>query len=160
MRCALLTVLAICAPMMAAALSCTPHSVQAAYHSAEADEARFIVVRGVLDFDAGQLPEVDFSNQDATPDMTRIPAQLNGHSLSGAGFKTPYAHRVTLEVACFGPWCAQPKSGDVVAFVELRESGSVVATDPCGGYLFGPPTPSMIRAIKRCFAGVFCTPPR
>jgi hypothetical protein len=147
--------------MTATALSCTPHSAEAAFLQAQADEARFVVVRGQLDFDAGKLPKVDYNDQGATPAMTRIKARITGQSLSRAGFSTPFDRQVTLAVACFGPWCAQPSSGgEVLAFIELHSDGDVIATNPCGGYLFGAPTPATLRSVQRCFADRSCKPPR
>lgn len=161
MRHAILAAVLACAPMTATALSCMPHSVEAAFLQAQADEARFVVVRGQLEFDANKLPKVDYNNQSATPAMTRIKARITGQSLSRAGFVTSFDKKVTLAVACFGPWCAQPNSeGGVLAFVELRNDGDVIATNPCGGYLFGAPTPAMLRSVQQCFAGRSCKPPR
>jgi hypothetical protein len=147
--------------MMAAALSCTPHSVEAAFKQAQDDEARFVVVRGQLDFDAGKLPKVDYNNQDATPAMTRIKARIKGQSLSRTGFSTPFDKQVTLAIACFGPWCANPSSGgEVLAFIELHSDGDVIATNPCGGYLFGAPTQATLRSVQRCFVGRSCELPK
>lgn len=156
-----LAVALACAPVAATALSCMPHSVEAAYLEAQASDAKFVVVRGSLDFNARKLPKVDYNNQQATPDLTRIDAKLTGMSLSDAGFNTPYSKPVTLAVSCFGPWCASVQQGsEVLAFVELGAQGNVIATNPCGGYLFGTPTPKMIRAVKSCFAGKTCAPLR
>lgn len=154
---ALLAVALALAPITADALSCMPHSVQAAFQQAQADEARFVVVHGVLDFDAKKLPKVDYNNQQATPEMTHIKAKLNGQSLSRTGFATPFSEQVTLAVACFGPWCARPSpQADALAFVELRDGAYVITTDPCGGYLFDAPTAAMLRAVQRCFSSKAC----
>lgn len=148
-------------PVAATALSCMPHSVEAAFLEAQADEALFIVVRGQLSFDDQKLPKVDFENQQATPEMTLIEAQFTGNSLSRNGFSTPFDRPVTLAVACYGPWCANVKdSSDVLAFVELDADGEVIATNPCGGYLFSNPTQKMISAVKACFGGKTCKPSR
>lgn len=148
-------------PVSAIALSCTPHSVEVAYQQADADEARFVIVRGSLDFDAGELPKGGVENQGSTVPLTRIKATLLGRALSKKGFSTPFNKPVTLEVACYGPWCARPQIGhDVLAFVEVAQDGGVIATDPCGGYLFNSPVPKMIRAVKSCFAGKTCKPLR
>lgn len=161
MRAWLFALLIAGAPVAAQALSCMPHSVEAAYTQAQTDDARFVIVRGRLDFDARQLPQVDYNNQQATPPLTLIDAKLTGSVLSARGFATPFSKPVTIAVACFGPWCARVQQGsEVLAFVELGAQGGTIATNPCGGYLFGTPTPQMIRAVKRCFAGGACQPLR
>ncbi len=150
-----------CAPVAAAALSCAPHSVEAAFLQAQAAEEQFVIVQGRLGFDAGQLPKVDYSKQQETPAMTLIDGELRGSSLSSAGFATPYQKPVTIAVACYGPWCSSAQKGtEVLAFVELGEDGNVISTNPCGGYLFTSPTQQMIRAIKSCFVGKACVPPK
>lgn len=147
------------APIQASALSCLPQSIEAAFTSADEAKAEYIIVRGALAFDTGALPEVDFSRQQETPPMTRIEAVLSGKSLTSAGFSVPFDQQVTLEVACYGPWCAKPLSGsDVLAFVEDGPDGFTVATNPCGGYLFDTPKPALIRKLEACFAGAECTP--
>lgn len=148
-------------PMAAQSLSCMPHTVETAFQRAQEEPARFIIVKGTLDFDEKGLPRVDYDNQAAAPPMTRITATLEGQSLSQAGFKTPYAREVALQVACFGPWCGSAQSGEeVLAFVELADGRDIVESDPCGGYLFTAPTAKMLKAVKRCFAGGACTPLR
>lgn len=148
-------------PVSAIALSCTPHSVEVAYQQADADEAHFVIVRGSLDFDAGELPKGGVENQGSTVPLTQIKATLSGHALSQKGFATPFNKLVMLEVACYGPWCARPQIGhDVLAFVRLAQGGGIITTNPCGGYLFNSPVPKMIRAVKICFAGMACKPIR
>lgn len=176
MKAAFLAALLALTPGVAAALSCMPHSVEAAFQQAQADDASFVIVRGVLDFDARALPKVDWDKQRATPELTLIDAELRGMSLTPDGFSLPFDKPVTLAVACYGPWCASAQQGsEVLAFVQLGGAGGasdvvaggasdvvaggasdVVATNPCGGYLFATPTPKMIRRVKACFAGKAC----
>ncbi|KEJ90868.1 hypothetical protein [Sulfitobacter donghicola] len=148
-------------PVSVAALSCTPHSVEAAYLEADGSEARFVVVKGQLEFDERKLPKADGGVNQTPPQTTRIKARLSGSVLSRKGFKTPFNKSVTLAVHCFGPWCASAQQGgEVLAFVEQSEAGDVITTNPCGGFLFHSPTPKMIRAVKGCFAGRSCKPLR
>lgn len=157
----ILAALVACAPVAASALSCMPHSVQAAFQQAQESDAKFLVVRGRLEFDAHQLPNMNRKDQRATPQETLIPARLKGTSLSAKGFSTPYNQDVTLSIACYGPWCASVQRGtEVLVFVEMGKGGNVISTNPCGGHLFGTPTPKMIRDVKSCFAGGACTPIR
>lgn len=158
MRCLLLAVVLL-VPQMAFALSCLPYSVESAFVQADEAEASYVVVRGSLSFDPRKLPKVDLERQGDTPPMTRIPAKLTGKSLSKDGFVLPFDREVTLAVACFGPWCAQvPHKTEVLAFVERGADGYVIATNPCGGFLFADPKPAMIKTVRACFAGQTCEP--
>ncbi len=160
MRVALLAALLAFAPVPVTALSCTPHSVQAAF--AQADEAKesYAIVQGQLDFDLSQVVD-KWGKNNPNPETLVIEAQLTGHSLSARGFVRPYAKSVELVLECFGPWCGQatPRK-PVLAFVELGAERDVIRTNPCGGYLFEQPSQKMLRAVKGCFAGKVCTPPR
>ncbi len=148
-------------PVAGVALSCRPHLVEAAFLEAQNSDARFVIVRGRLNFDVRKLPKVGYKNQRTTRDLTLINGKLTGTSLSEAGFNTPYSKPVTLAVSCYGPWCATVQQGsEVLAFVELGAQGNVIAINPCGGYLFGAPTQKMIRAVQSRFAGNACAPLR
>jgi len=160
MRIALLAALVALAPASVMALSCTPHSVQAAFAQAQAAKERYLIVQGQLDFDLSLVVD-KWGKHNPAPETLVIEAQLTGHSLSARGFKRPYAKSVELVLECFGPWCGQatPRK-PVLAFVELGAERDVIRTNPCGGYLFTQPTQQMLRAVKGCFAGGACTPPR
>jgi len=161
MKYLVLAALVACVPVTATALSCRPHSVVAAFQQAQASESQFVVVRGKLNFDVRKLPKVNYNNQGATPELTLIKAKLTGMSLSKTGFNAPFSKPVTLAVSCYGPWCVTVQQGtEVLAFVELGAKGNVVSTNPCGGYLFGTPTPRMIRSVTGCFSGKSCAPLR
>ncbi|MCX7566621.1 hypothetical protein OS189_09735 [Sulfitobacter sp. F26169L] len=161
MKAAVCAVMVSLAPVQALALSCMPHSIEAAFQRAKSDPAEFSIVKGVLEFDARKLPKAGYNKQKPSRDATRIKAAFTGASLSRKGFATPFSSPVTLSVACFGPWCASaPHGTEVLAFVEIGADGYVVSTNPCGGFLFDTPTPEMIDTVKRCFAGQRCQPPR
>lgn len=155
----LLIALALVLPQTAMALSCMPYSVETAYVEAREAKERYYVVRGALSFDPRKMPKVDLERQGDTQPMTHVPAELRGKALSKSGFAVPFDHDVTLAVACFGPWCADvPLKSDVLVFVRNTPEGYVIATNPCGGFLFADPNPAMIRAVKACFAGQRCVP--
>lgn len=156
MKTALLAVLLACAPVVVAALSCMPHSVEATYQAAQDSAQRYVVVQGQLDFDAGQLPKKRGKlDNDAKTVVLR--GRLTGASLSAAGFVTPYAKPVRVTLACFGPWCGAVTSGaQVLAFVEQGAGGPMVTVTPCGGDLFERPTRQMLRAVQQCFSGGAC----
>jgi len=152
--------LATLAPLPAAALTCLPHSVEATYQRADKAEEGFVVVQGRLTFDATALPDNGTGNQNP-PQMTRLPAQISGMALSEGGFDVPFEQPLTLEVACYGPWCGSAEEGDVLAFVEQSpQDGYLLESNPCGGNLFTAPKPAMIDQVKTCFAGGACTPAR
>ena len=139
------------------ALSCMAPDVAKTYaRAAEADES-YVVVRGRLTFDATQLPKTDWQNQQATPPHTPIAARITGQALSLTGFDLPFERDITLDVQCFGPWCAgaAPET-DYLGFLEQRETGYVLVLDPCGGMGFANPTPEMLDRVKTCFQGGPC----
>ncbi|MEX3316403.1 hypothetical protein [Sulfitobacter sp. PS-8MA] len=152
--------LAAFAPLPAAALSCLPHSVEATYQRADQAEESYVVVQGRLTFDASALPDNGTGTQ-SPPKLTRVPAQISGMALSKGGFDVPFEQPLTLEVACYGPWCGSVEEGDVLAFVERTpQDGYVLESNPCGGNLFTAPKPAMIDQVQSCFAGGPCTPER
>jgi hypothetical protein len=147
-----------CLPVSTFALSCMPHSVEAAFKQAQTDAATFVVVQGRIDFDSAQVP-AKRSRADPDPETTVINATLTGFSLSDEGFRTPYNKPVQVVLDCFGPWCANvQRGGQVLAFVQTGGGGRTISTNPCGGYLFDNPTLKMIRAARTCFSGGACIP--
>lgn len=156
----LLSVLAlVCAPLQALALSCLPPSVARSYLEADAAEDSYVVVKGYLQFDTRALPKTHATKQRKVPQMTHIPARLQGRSLSEAGFKLPFDRQVTLEVACFGPWCGgAPVKSEVLVFVRRDVDGFAIGLNPCGGFLFVQPKPAQIKQVERCRRGGTCTP--
>ena len=152
--------LAALLPLPALALTCLPHSVEATYQRAEKAEESYLVVHGRLTFDAGALPDNGTGTQNP-PKMTRVPARLSGMALSKGGFDVPFEQPLTLEVACYGPWCGSAEEGDVLAFVERSpQDGYLLESNPCGGNLFAAPKPAMLKQVQTCFAGGDCTPER
>ncbi|WP_415922211.1 hypothetical protein [Tateyamaria sp. SN6-1] len=151
-----LALLIALAPGLAEALSCTPWGVTDAYLSADASPRDHIIVRGALQFDERLWPQVDLNRQDETPPLTLIPGRIEGHAFSRNGPDVPFAIDVTVQVACFGPWCAGPAQGDVLAFVERTDDGHAVSFDPCGGTVFARPTADQIKAVTRCLKGRRC----
>ena len=152
--------LAALAPLPAMALTCLPHSVEATYQRANKAEESYVVVQGRLTFDAKALPDNGNGTQ-SPPKLTRVPAKISGMALSKGGFDVPFEQPLTLEVACYGPWCGSAEEGDVLAFVERTpQDGYVLESNPCGGDLFTAPKPAMIDQVQSCFTGGACTPTR
>jgi len=88
-------------------------------------------------------------------------AQLTGQSLSAEGFTTPFDRSITLDVRCFGPWCAGAASGaEILGFVELRDSGPVLTLDPCSSTSFPEPDEAMLNTAVHCMQGGACKPER
>ena len=141
------------------ALSCMRPDVAYTFSQLEAAEEFYMVVHGRLTFDEGGLPVTDWDNQEDTPPSTPLPARLTGRSLSSSGFVTPFDHDITLDVQCFGPWCASAASGtEILAFVELRGDGYVFTLDPCYFHGFADPTPDMLDQVQACMRGERCEP--
>ncbi|MEL7166076.1 MAG: hypothetical protein AAGL96_11455 [Pseudomonadota bacterium] len=145
------------APQCSWALSCLPWGVTNAYVAAEKSENSFVPVQGTLTFYSRDLPVVDMTRQDKAPPLTKIEARFDGHAL-GRRSDTALSVEVVLEVACFGPWCSRPKPGEILGF--LRQDGDIyaLATDPCGGFLFGSPDGADVQQLRECVGGGACQP--
>ena len=143
----------------ALALSCMAPDAPRSYQQADAAEERYLVVHGTLTFDDTRLPKTDLQDQGSIPESTPLPAQLTGMSLSAEGFTTPFDKPLTLDVRCFGPWCAGGTSGiEVLGFVELRESGPVLTLDPCSSMTIPDPSEQMLNQVIGCMKGEGCEP--
>ena len=141
------------------ALSCLPHDVARTFQQAAEAENAYIVVHGALQFDDTRLPKVDMATQPQTPPETLIPAQITGKALSHDGFTIGFDRKITLNVQCFGPWCAGATSGTYyLAFLEKRADGYRLSLTPCGGFGFGKPSKAMLDTVKACFRGGPCAP--
>lgn len=156
MRCWVLA-LALLLPVPALALSCLAPSVERSFQQFNDAAESYVVVHGRLTFDRTKLPKSDFDTQ-TPPKMTMIPAMLTGKSLNHMGFKVPFDQQITLEVACYGPWCGSAQDGgDVLGFLRRDAGGYALEINPCGGGAFWEPPGKMLRAVKRCFRGGNCT---
>lgn len=152
------TLLALVAPLPALALSCVVPSVTNSFQEVQEDPRDYLVVHGRLTLDHKALPGDGRLDQDK-PEMTMVPAHLTGKSLTQAGFEVPFEHDITLEVACFGPWCGDAENGtDILAFVRRDDSGYALAINPCGGHQFLNPDAKQLRAVHRCFKDGKCEP--
>lgn len=141
----------------ALALSCTPHRVDETYAEAEAAADAYRVVHGVLHFDERLLPRVDMASQDRVPPETRIPARITGQALGRGGFVTPFAAEITLEIQCFGPWCAGAGSDmPYLAFLRQTREGYALRITPCGGFAFAKPSQEALQLVISCQAGGPC----
>ena len=151
----LAALLLACGPALA--LSCLRPDVARTYTRAAEAEKSYVVVLGEVRFDEALLPETDGTQHDRR--NVTIPARLEGVSLSKAGFTTPFARNITLEVACFGPWCGGAQSGaQYLAFLEKRGGRYVMIADPCGSWAFAKPTKAQVQQVERCMRGLDCAP--
>lgn len=149
---ALLGIVLALAASPALALSCLPYGVTDAYHAAADAAERYVIVTGTLQFDPGLLPKVDMARQDETPPSTLIPGRITGHSLDRRGFLQPFSQPITLDVQCYGPWCAGLKPNTrYLTFLQKQEDGYLLASNPCGGFAFGTPSSEMLRQVQSCF---------
>jgi hypothetical protein len=134
-----------------------PFGLPEALHEVIKADEGYVAARGVLTFDERKLPKVDWNNQADTPALTRIKARLKGTILTKNGFSKPLNTRLTLEIKCFGPWCAGATSGiEVLAFLEQTPTGYSLSTTPCGGHIFGEPTRANIKAVEQCYLKGIC----
>ena len=152
----LLFLVAIMLPMQAAALSCIRPSVERSYTEVAAAKESYVVAKGRLTFDQRKLPPDD-NGPVKPPKLTRIEARLVGSSLSSKGFNVPFDQPVTLEVACYGPWCGRAESGgQVLAFLKRSKSGYALDINPCGGRSFADPKAKMLKQVVQCHKGGRC----
>ncbi|MGJ8615865.1 MAG: hypothetical protein ACSHWS_03430 [Sulfitobacter sp.] len=143
--------LALAIPLPAFALSCLAPSVEATYERAHKSPDAYVVVHGRLVVNEHKMPKTGSASQNP-PEMTRIPATIRGQSLSKSGFHAPFEQNLTLEVACFGPWCGSVASGaDVLAFIRRDTGGYALEINPCGGDVFVNPQPAKLKQVTRCF---------
>ncbi|MGB3245429.1 MAG: hypothetical protein WBB25_12915 [Sulfitobacter sp.] len=144
-------------PLQAHALSCLAPSVSRTFHDVNAAPEVYVVVKGRLTVGTPKQPELDKSKQEP-PKSTRLPARLRGTSMSQNGFNVPFDQRVTLEIACIGPWCGSVQNGEqVLAFVKREDNRYFLAINPCGGHVFSNPKPAMSKQVYSCFKGATCT---
>lgn len=134
------------------ALSCVQPNVADSFREAVAASEDYVVVYGILKFDDRLKPEPDFSSIDA--EGTKIPARLEGKALNKSGFRADFMQDVTLDLACFGPWCGDAKSG-VKYLAFLRKSGSeyVFTADPCGSWAFQDASRAQLEQARQCMRG-------
>ena len=157
--CFALVLAALAGPALA--LSCLRPDVVRTYQSAAAAEEAYVVVQGTLDFDGRRLPKADASDRADTPPSTRIPARITGQALTRTGFDQTFDREITLDLLCFGPWCAGAKSGiPYLAFLRKTDTGYVLQLDPCGGFGFAEPTGEMLTRVEGCYRGRACKPAR
>lgn len=144
-------------PVPALALSCLAPSVERSFAQFDAAEESYVVVHGRLTLDEKALPKGMTVDRNP-PAMTFVPARLRGQSLTLAGFTLPYDQKLTLEVACIGPWCGAARNGeDVLAFVRKDAEGYALAISPCGGAVFGTPKPEQLKQVEMCLREGNCT---
>ena len=153
---ALVLFLALMLPVQAAALSCSRPSVERTYAAVAAAKETYVIVQGRLTFDPRKLPR-DGDGARKPAKLTRIEARLAGKSLTSNGFSVPFDHPVTLEVACFGPWCGRAENGgQVLAFLKRSKDAYALEVNPCGGSVFANPKPKMLKQVVRCHQGGNC----
>ncbi|MEQ5869471.1 hypothetical protein J4E08_06100 [Sagittula sp. NFXS13] len=149
--------LLVLAATQASALSCLRPDAVAAYQAADADDARWGLVVGTLNFDATKLPKAPADDPNDAPPLTQLRARLDGQALGADGFATPFDRDIDLHVQCFGPWCAQPQSGQTyLVFLENTSDGQRAYADPCGTKLFANPSAADLARMQSCFAGEAC----
>ena len=138
-----------------------PFGLPEALHEIVNAEEGYIAATGKLTFDERKLPKVDMRRQDATKPVTRIKARLKGTSLTKSGFTNQLNTSLTLEVNCFGPWCASALSGkEVLAFLKQTPVGYTLSTTPCGGHIFYDPSKDALKSVERCYLTGQCPKPR
>lgn len=134
----------------AGALSCRMPDAGLTYDQAAASPSQYAVVVGTVDFDPKRLPEHRSGGQ--VQKNTAVPARVTGRALDTNGFLTPFRRDVTLDVLCFGPWCASMEPDKpYMMFLELRSDGYALTLTPCNDFAFANPDRKMLERITLCF---------
>lgn len=137
----------------AAALSCLRHGVTDAYRAAAEADAAYVVVRGTLRFDESRLPR---SHQASTPERRVLKGEIEGVAMGPMGQRVARSYDIQLEVSCAGPWCAEPRMGDTLAFLRKDGARYVLEDSPCGAFLFNRPRAEDVRAVQACLDAKPC----
>lgn len=136
-----------------------PPDVNRMWTAAEQSDAPHVVAIGTLSFDKARLPKTDWNNQAATPALTQIPARFKGMGLTRGGFTSTMQMRVTLDVQCFGPWCASAVTDTpYLLFLRKDADGSHAVFDPCGGLAMPNPSEEVEKHMTACMNGADCRP--
>ncbi|MEM6303423.1 MAG: hypothetical protein AAF744_01810 [Pseudomonadota bacterium] len=155
MRRGLAWVIAALLPLEALALSCMEPSIARTFQQTSDAAQDYLIVEGRLTLDVRDLPKTNFGTPSRQP-LTLVTAHLTGKSLSASGFNVPFERDITLEVACFGPWCGSARNGEeVLAFVKRDGDTYALAIDPCGGDVFAN-QPKLRRQAMACARGGAC----
>ena len=140
----------------AQALSCLRPDVAESFNRANGIEEPVYILRGVLEFDPGLMPQ-GVVNEERNPDP--VPARFTGRGLTLDGFTARFERGVTLQPLCFGPWCGSAEPGqDAIVFATVRGEDLVVEVNPCGGQIFYDPTEEMADVLTACLRGEACSP--
>ncbi len=143
----------------ALALSCAPYSAQQAFLDASNAPEPYIIAHGQLEFNPGDLPDVDWEHQEATPQDTFLNASLTGFSLTGSGFNARFVRQIRVNVQCYGPWCASLRPGiEYLVFLKKEGGEYLLEVNPCSGYAFWEPSQDTLDDIHQCLLGESCEP--
>ncbi|MEM9108370.1 MAG: hypothetical protein AAGC96_22245 [Pseudomonadota bacterium] len=138
----------------ATALSCMRPDVATTFNQMNAVPEDVYVLRGILTFDEGLLPQ-GVVNEERNPEP--IPARFVGKGLTLDGFTARFESPVIVQSLCFGPWCGAVGAGDeIITFAKVLGDKIVVEVDPCGSTVFYEPTQSMVEDLKSCIRGDIC----
>lgn len=134
-----------------------PFGLPEALHEVVNAKEGYVAATGTLTFDETQLPKVDMKRQNETPPTSRVKARMSGTSLGESGFSHRFDTPLSLEILCYGPWCAGALSGKtVLAFLKETPAGYTVTSTPCGGHIFYEPSKAILETVERCYLKGAC----
>ncbi len=144
----------------ALALSCRPITVEDIFNQAADAPESYVVVQGVLKFDMRKLPKSHPVPPRQTQPTNLIAARITGMSLGMTGFKQAFQQPVTLNAACFGPWCSHPQSGvPYLTFLRQTADGYHLDITPCGGFAIANPSQQQLTTVTKCLRQGRCPAP-
>jgi hypothetical protein len=112
-------------------------------------EARYAIVRGTFTPEPGApIP---------TEPADTLKGHLRGTALGLEGFDLPYDETILWRPHCYGGYCEPPPPPtiEIIAFLELAETGPVLETGICGGgYVIA--SEWQLEALESCHSGGAC----
>ena len=137
-----------------------PYGLPEALHEVSTAKEGYVAVTGTLTFDKSALPTTDWEAQQDTPAHTAIKAHIKGKALGKSGFQNRFDKPLTLEVLCFGPWCASAiPDKPVLVFLKQTAQGYQLSITPCGGHAFYEPSKTDLNTVKQCYLTRQCPKP-
>ncbi|MEL6957529.1 MAG: hypothetical protein AAGL89_01090 [Pseudomonadota bacterium] len=139
------------------ALSCIrPDVAQAFQHASDAEEDYMVLLGSIF---VPMVPPRSQTGDQFNPEPVTVQAFFSGQALGVDGFQPIEDLVINVTMGCAGPWCGVLRQGpsDILAFVEMTETGPSLMVDPCYTEVFQP-NASDIARVQACMRGEGCEP--
>lgn len=114
----------------------------------------YVVVVGRLDLESTE------PRRRVKDEYSEWRGRLVGQALGGEGFSIPYDRNIRIRGVCTDPlWCYEGTTppSNLLAFVEMTETGPILTTGPCRMWVVPDPPLSAIRQLERCHMTGACS---